>query len=304
MSIAQLLVLASSLATWSDITIQPSRGDRSATAFQRSIASIDRPSERTLETLRRYDLDKEYRRDAGHEVNAALLHIEKFAQQRAETELVYALAELSWIEGRKLDRWRKPQAIDRFLDAAAYAFDYLFDPDPELADGRGQSDPRFRLACEIYNASVDRVIRAAQTKGQIQPKNGKVIPFKVHGREQTLRIVLRHSPWGSADVHKILLPSDFEVTGLNRDLYQYGLGVPLIAVRETQTKAGERPGAERFYPAEMAFPLTAFLRPNSRLRDPNVDINQGARMHSRADRSCAGSQGRSRSPTSSLSRPT
>jgi pimeloyl-ACP methyl ester carboxylesterase len=231
---------------------------------------MDRPGERTLETLRRFDLEKEYRRD----VNAALLHLEKFAQRRAEAELVYALAELSWIEAKRLDRWRKPQAIDRFLDAAAYAHDYLFDPDPDLAGVRVQSDPRFLAACEIYNAGVDRLIRAAQTKGQIQPQNGEVIPFKIHGREQSVRIVLRESPWRPSDVHKLLLASDFEVTGLNRDLYQYGLGVPLVAVRETGTKAGGRSPAERFYPAEMAFPLTACLVPNSRLRDPNVDITE------------------------------
>jgi hypothetical protein len=270
MPLAQLTVLVSALVGWSDITIQPSRGDHAAFAFQRSVASIDRPSERTLETLRRYDLDKEYRRD----VSACLLHLEKFAQKRTEAELVYALAELSWIEAKRLDHRRKPQAIDRYLDAAAYAHDYLFDDDPVLAEGRGPSDPRFRLAMEFYNAGVDRLIRAAQTKGQIQPQNGEAIPFKVHGREHSLRIVLKDSPWSSADVHKLLLASDFEVTGINRDLSQYGLGVPLIAVRETDTKQGERPPAERFYPAEMAFPLTAFLVPNRRLRDANLNINE------------------------------
>ena len=122
----------------------------------------------------------------------------------------------------------------------------------------------------------DRLIRAAQTKGQIQPQNGEVIPFKVHGREQSLRIVLQDSPWRPADVHKILLASDFEVSGINRDLSQYGLGVPLIGVRETEIKKGERSPSERFYPAEMAFPLTGFLVPNSRLHDANVDTN-GAR---------------------------
>jgi pimeloyl-ACP methyl ester carboxylesterase len=270
MPLAQLTVLVSALVGWSDITIQPSRGDHAAFAFQRSVAGIDRPSERTLETLRRYDVDKEYRRD----VNACLLHLEKYAQKRAEAELVYALAELSWIEAKRLDHRRKPQAIDRYIDAAAYAHDYLFGEDPALAEGRGPSDPRFRLAMEIYNAGVDRLIRAAQTKGQIQPQNGEAIPFKVHGREQSLRIVLKDSPWRAADVHKLLLASDFEVAGINRDLSQYGLGVPLIAVRETETKPGERPPGERFYPAEMAFPLTAFLVPNSRLRDANVNINQ------------------------------
>ncbi len=270
MPLAQLTILAASLLGWSDtITIQPSRGDR-ASGLQRSVMNIDRPSDRTQETLRRFDLDKEYR----HDVNSALQHLEKFAQRRAEPELVYALAELSWIEGKRLDRWRKPQAIDRFLDAAAYAHDYLFGAEPELADGRGRSDPRFRLACELYNASVERLIRAALTKGQIQPQNGEAIPFKVHGREQSLRIVLQESPWNRADIHKILLASDFEVTGLNKDLYQYGLGVPLIAVRETETKKGERSAPERFYPDEMAFPLTAFLVPNSRLSDPNVDIKE------------------------------
>ncbi len=132
MLLAQLTVLASALVGWSDITIQPSRSERSGTALQRTINSLDRPSERTIETLRRYDLDKEYRRD----VNAALLHLEKYAQKRPEAELVYALAEISWIEAKRLDRWRKPQAIDRYLDAAAYAYDYLFDPDPELAGAR------------------------------------------------------------------------------------------------------------------------------------------------------------------------
>jgi hypothetical protein len=270
MPVAQLTVLVAALLGWSDITIQPSRGDHSSFAFQRSVASIDRPSERTLETLRRYDLDKEYRR----RVNDCLLHLEKYAQKRAEAELVYALAELCWIEAKRLDRRRYPEAIDRYLDAAAYAHDYLFEPDPVLAEGRGPSDPRFRLAMEIYNAGVDRLIRAAQTKGQIQPQNGEAIPFKVHGREQSLRIVLKDSPWSLSDVHKLLLASDFEVTGINRDLSQYGLGVPLIAVRETANKNGERPPQERFYPAEMAFPLTAFLVPNSRLRDPNVDIKE------------------------------
>jgi hypothetical protein len=271
MPLAQLTVLVSALVGWSDITIQPSRGDRAAFAFQRSVAGIDRPSERTLETLRRFDLHNEYRRD----VSACLLHLEKYAQKREEAELVYALAELSWIEAKRLDHRRRPQAIDRYLDAAAYAYYYLFDDDPVLAEGRGPSDPRFRLAMEIYNAGVDRLIRAAQTKGEIKPQNGEAIPFKVHGREQSLRIVLRDSPWRPSDVHKILLASDFEVSGINRLLSQYGLGVPLLAVRETENKKGERPPQERFYPAEMVFPLTAFLAPNSRLKDANADGKEG-----------------------------
>jgi len=267
MPLAQTIVFVSALVGWSDITIQASHGERASSSFQRSLAGIDRPSERTLETLKRYDLEREYRRD----VNGALLRLEKFARKQPEAELVYALAELSWIDARRLDRWRKPQAIDRFLDAAAYAHDYLFDA--EVAKGRGPGDPRFRLACDIYNAGVDRLIRAAQLKGEIPLQNGEAIPFKVYGREQVLRIVLdKASPWKTADVHKIKLVSDFEVSGLGSRNYEYGLGVPLIGIRETDDQKGERPPAERFYPPEMAFPLTAFLTPNSRLRDAVADV--------------------------------
>src|SRR5262245_24747160 len=149
MPLAQITVVVSALLGWSDVEIQPSRGERAAAAY-RSVAMLDRPTERTVETLRRYNLERVYRRD----VNEALLRIEKFAQQRAEPELVYALAELSWVEGKRLERRRKPQAMDRYLDASAYAWDYLFAADPVLAAGRQPADPRYRQAMELYNAGL------------------------------------------------------------------------------------------------------------------------------------------------------
>ncbi len=266
MTTAHLAVLLSAVIGGSDITISPSRGDRAFASLQRSLGGGDRPSERTLETLKRYDLERRYRKDVIH----GLMSLEKMARSRPDAELVYALAELSWIEGAKLDRWRKAQSIDRFLDAVGYAHDYLFDPD--LADGRGPSDPRFRLACEIYNSGLERLIRAAQSKDPIDPQG--VIRLKVHGHEQVLQVVLRDSPWSPGDIHKLILASDFEVTGLATSRNQYGLGVPLMGVRETDPKKEQRSAQERFYPPEMAFPLTAFLVPNSRLRDPTEQVDE------------------------------
>ena len=47
MSLAQWTILAAAVVGWSDtITIQPSRGDRSS-GLQRSIAGLDKPSDRT-----------------------------------------------------------------------------------------------------------------------------------------------------------------------------------------------------------------------------------------------------------------
>ena len=257
MILAHLTLVASTFFGWGDITVQASKSERNHVSFQRSLSGLDKPSERTLETLKRYDVERAYRRDPHN----ALMTLEKIARENADPDVVYALAELSWVDGKRLDRWRKAEAIDRFLDAVAYSYDFLFDAD--LAAGRQPSDPRFRLACDIYNGGLDRLIRAAQSNGQIMPEG--MIELKVNGRKQVLRVVLQNSPWKAADVDQVLLASDFEVAGLETRSYQYGLGVPLIGIHRPDTPGT---GVEKFLPREMAFPLTAFLRPNSRLRAP------------------------------------
>ena len=264
MILAHLTVVVSTVLGWQDITVQASRGDRTHAPFERSLAGLDRPSDRTLETLRRYEVDKRYRRD----VDGALAALETIARTTPDPELVYALAELSWVEGQRLDRRRKAGAVDRFVDAVAFAYDFLFDP--ELAAGRQPADPRFILACHLYNGGLDRLIRAAQSSGKIVPEGA--IRLKVHGREQVLRVTLRNSPWTPADIDQLIMATDYEVSGLENHSYHYGLGVPLIGIHKPREPGKD--GPERFYPPEMAFPLTAFLTPNSRLRDPGVGVNQ------------------------------
>ena len=266
MTLLHLTVMASALVGWAEITVSPSRGEHGRSWAQRTLANLDRASERTIETLRRYDLERRYRRD----VDTTIAKLEAFARERMEPDVVYALAELSWLEGRRLDRWRKAAAIDHYLDAAAYAFDYLFDGDPLLVSGRNPSDPRFRLACELYNDSLERLIRAAQSDRRIEADG--TVKLRVHGKEQVFPVVLRETPWKPADVDQILLASDFVVSGVNAKTYQYGIGVPLIGVRQTEA-AGK--GDERFYPPEMAFPLTGFLVPKSRLKDTDHQRDGG-----------------------------
>ena len=104
----------------------------------------------------------------------------------------------------------------------------------------------------------------------------------MHGREQSLRIVLQESPWNQADIHKILLTSDFEVTGLNKDLYQYGLGVPLIAVRETQTKKGERSAARAILSRRDGFPADRLPGAELAAERPQRRHQGSSGMHPRA----------------------
>lgn len=273
MTTALVGLMIAATVGWTDITVTPSRNGVANAPWNRSIGELDRPSDRTAETLRRYDLHDRYRRDAA----AALLRLEAVARSAPDADVVYALAELSWIEARRHDRRRRPAALDSYLDAVAYAYDFLFDPD--LAPGRAPSDPRFRLAIDLYNGSLDAIIRAAQAKGRIEP--GGTITLKAHGRELGLRVNLERSPWRAEDIHELLLASDFEVGGLENRSYQFGLGVPLIAVRKSEAPGKARDGAappptgDRFYPPEMAFPLTAFVHPDSRLRENAGDLSGG-----------------------------
>jgi pimeloyl-ACP methyl ester carboxylesterase len=256
---------------WSDITVSPSRNPAAGAPWQASLAQLDRPSERTNDTLRRYDLDRRFARDP----ETALVVLENQARKTPDPDLAFALAELSWVEGKRLDRKRRPEALDRYVDAVAYAFDYLFDPD--LAAGRQVGDPRFRLAMDLYNGALDQILRTAKTSGgTIVP--GQSIELKVHGKSQPIRIDLGQSPWKTEDVQELLLCSDFVVSGadLRTRSYQYGLGVPLIGVRHAPDPSQPAPidPMQKYYPPEMAFPLTAFLRPNSRLRDPGADVDE------------------------------
>src|SRR5262249_46403164 len=152
------------------------------------------------------DLEALFRRNP----DKAMAAMEKAARNAPDSDLVYALAELSWVEARRLDRWRKAAALDRYVDSVAYAYDYLFDA--ELAPGRQPADPRYRLAMDLYNGGLDHIIRAAQAKGRIEP--GGTITLKVHGRELKLRVGLDRSPWRTDDIQELLLASDFDVVGL------------------------------------------------------------------------------------------
>ena len=176
------------------------------------------------------------------------------------------------------------------LDASAYAYDYLFDQDPVLAEGRGLSDPRFRLAMEIYNAGVDRLIRAAsRPRDKSSRRMAKRFPSRFTAANNHCGLCSSDSPWQTTDIHKILLASDFEVAGINRDLSQYGIGVPVIAVRETGNKKGERSplgavlsdgdglSTDRVFGAQLA------------AQRPQRRHHQAARVHPVAVRSCRGS---------------
>ena len=270
MNLALWMAVAASIG-FVDLNFQATKSDRAHSALARSLSQFDKPSERTMETLTRQGLNKRYKTDPAR----ALASLERTAQgQKDDADLIYALAELNWLEGRRHDQTKlisfdrqRDQVLDRYLDALTYAYDYLFSP--ALAAGRQPSDPRFRLACDIYNAALERLIRTALVKGRVPM--GESIELTLRGQKAKVRLAVDEgSPWPRNEIGEMMFASDYELTGVETQTRQYGVGVPMIALRK-KLKSDDNPATvalERFLPTEAAFPLTAFMHPKSRLEQP------------------------------------
>ena len=270
MNLALWMAVAASIG-FVDLNFQATKSDRAHSALARSLSQFDKPSERTMETLTRQGLNKRYKPDP----TRVLASLERTAQgQKDDADLIYALAELNWLEGRRHDQTKlisfdrqRDQVLDRYLDALTYAYDYLFSP--ALAAGRQPSDPRFRLACDIYNAALERLIRTALIKGRVPM--GEFIELTLRGQKAKVRLAVDEgSPWPRNEIGEMMFASDYELTGVETQTRQYGVGVPMIALRK-KLKSDDNPttaALERFLPTEAAFPLTAFMHPKSRLEQP------------------------------------
>ena len=223
------------------------------------------PTERTLQTLRRYDLEKLQSKDP----DTALMRLQEEISKEPIADKLRAFAELAYIAAYKADAvGNDARALNLYGATVFYAYDYLFDP---LYDSlRNPYDPQFRRACDLYNSGLEAALRLMDRKGQLTPGETLMVDT---GTEQIRVDVVARGPWKVQDFEEFEFASDFQITGLKNHNHSYGLGVPMIAVR--------RPGSaddpmEQYYPEKPTFPVTAFLR--------TVPIQPG--QQGRAGRSC------------------
>lgn len=251
-------------------------------AWRASAVLRDELSPRTMQTLRQWNLANDYAKSPDEAL--AKLHTEVLNDPRPE--LLFALAEMNYVCGRKAEKKDCALATRYYYLCAGYAYHYLFDEPPRpapdmdtrLKPASNESepipiqpvprssifDPRFRLACDLYNAGLAKLIAAAQRVGQLDPRHELRMPTQ-DGNGFTLSVL--HSgfnPWKPEEFGKLLVCSDFSVVGLANQHRTYGLGVPLIA-----TRAANLPemAAGKFYPREASFAATAFFRFEGGLAD-------------------------------------
>ncbi|HYT88962.1 MAG TPA: hypothetical protein VEL76_09655, partial [Gemmataceae bacterium] len=235
-------------------------------AWKASIADTEELSPRTLQTLRQLDLANTYQRHPEH-AYAQLHRITLDEPQQAD--LLFALSEMSYHLGRAAEKRNDPEAVCWYYLCSGYAYHFLFPSDVvERADllpavTRDAFDPRFRLACDLYNSGLSKCIRAAQRVGRLDPRHHLHLPGAGDGF--TLSVKHHGFAWEPEEFGPLLFCSDYEVVGLDNHFRTYGLGVPLIGMREA-TAANAAPG-HAFYPREVSFPVTAFFRFRGSLAD-------------------------------------
>jgi pimeloyl-ACP methyl ester carboxylesterase len=256
-------------------------------AWRASAVLRDDVSPRTLQTLRQWNLDQEYEKSPDDAI--AKLHAEVLRDP--QPELVFALAEMNYVQGRKAEKHDCARATACYYRCAGYAYHYLFDepprPAPDMEKSRVQLsakpqaasiapppahsvprssifDPRFRLACDLYNAGLAKLIIAAQRVGQLDPRQELRMPTP-DGQGFTLSVLHAGFTWKSEEFGKLLVCNDFSVVGLANQHRTYGLGVPLIATRAFGTNKED--AARTFYPHEACFAASAFLRFEGSLAD-------------------------------------
>ncbi|NLC70577.1 MAG: hypothetical protein GX751_04365, partial [Desulfuromonadaceae bacterium] len=197
--------------------------------------------------LHRYNLREKFKKDP----QGVIRYLHDTAIQDDRLDILFALSELSYLEGERLHGNNRPDAPDAFLQSAVYAYLYL------LGDGTHSPptayDQRFREACDLYNRALGRAFPANED-GTLEFKSG---PRKLTAGVLNITLKPETLAW---ELEKIegFLPSDaFEIRGFSVRNRTPGLGLPLIALTP---KSPETPRGG-------VLPVTAFLRISTPVKD-------------------------------------
>jgi len=219
-------------------------------SFQQLTRKAPRPTPRTTQLLRRYDLVSLQQKDP----EGTLRRLQQEIETEPDPDKICSYAEVAFLEGRRLEQHgQSKEALDAYGAAVTHAYWFLLDPN--LGRFRNPYDPEFRGACDLYNDALGATMRLVIKQDRLRPGETQVIQT---GKKQfQVQVVLR-GPWHAEDIERLEFVSDYEIdSGLTNRYHTYGLGVPLIAVRGKHE--AESP-AERYYPPGLCFPVTAFLR--------------------------------------------
>lgn len=216
-------------------------------------------TQRTTTLLRHYALLDLYKSNP----EECLVQLQELAMDEKGAEKVYAISELAYTIGSKAEKASKEgSALDMYTVAVSNAYLYLFCP--ELDVSRNPYDPQFRGACDLYNTALEATLRLVSKQGNLKPGNS----YRISTSEKDYDVqVVSRGAWHEADFESLKFCSDFQVKGLESANLSYGVGVPMIAVRQPHQEVDE---GEKYYPEGLSFPVTALLRVTS----PTIHVSR------------------------------
>ncbi len=206
------------------------------------------PTDRTLQFLE----STGYR--GGRDVKSMLLHCRRQSRTADVFSLGHALAELQYLAAEATQH-RDPQlAMELALDGARDAWGCFADPD-STGMHADPADPVTRDTAELYNASVELLLRLAQKEQGLSPN--RPVQLSVTGRQLPVTIPFPSVLMDGRRFGNIDFVSDYEVRNLRNRHTRAGLGVPLIIARRSDS--GPDP-LESYYTHGMSLAVTAVLR--------------------------------------------
>jgi len=243
------------------VTVKPVR--RQGQLTQR-FATKTKPSQRTEQFLRKYNVLESYRREPARIIQ----WLQELATEPDSLEEVHALAELAEIEANWfLQRGKLETATSYYATAVIHAYQFLFAPRLDLV--RNAYDPQFRSICDIYNRSLEGLLRQYCSDGTFMPGQTLSIGSGANRLDFEVEIVGR---WKDQEFERFEMVSDYQTKGLANQFTTYGLGVPMIGIRKQQEHISP---IETYYPPNLSLALTAF----GHLR---IDPATGDRSHLQA----------------------
>jgi pimeloyl-ACP methyl ester carboxylesterase len=233
------------------VRVDPGPGPSVTGSLRASVPGDSTLSSRTIQELYRRDLLALY--PTSLDELAARLHAD--ALNDPDPAVLFALSEVNYLRGRKLEKEDDPRATICYFRSAGYAYHFLLG----AKGGAAPFDPRFRVACDLYNTALARCLMLAQLHGQLDAGGRWWLPGR-EDKDALVPLAVSHVGFQAqpAEFGRLHLCSSFRVVGLATLQRTFGLGVPLVGERSPDANATGL--ARSFVPADLNFSITAFCR--------------------------------------------
>ena len=238
LGLAIIALFASACATPVGVTrLDEQAAHRELTA---NVLSTGKPSEYSTQLLERNALGERFDQDP----ERVLAELNSGLGRPDERDRLFALSELSFAYAEE----SRNQSY--YLASAAYAYAFLFPPNP--AEAPGEYDPRLRLAVDLYNRGIALGLATNDGKEVDLSARQLSLPFG----SLDLAVDAKGFSYGGYHLTKFVSLADLEVRGLRNTYRKAGIGAALSA--RVEPSPGKT--ANRWIPPTAKVPITAFVR--------------------------------------------